>query len=271
MERHGILVVVVVYNQEINKCDTFRSLLFELSDVFVYDNSLVSGLNREIAEERGWTYFHNPENPGLSVAYNTAAQYAKEHHFCWLLICDQDTVFPHGYYNHCVSYSSSKLEVPLFAPIVMGRESVISPARSVCHMICKSKETPTGVCYLSKYAVINSGMLINVCAFLQVGGYNENVALDYSDYQFVDRLRQKYKMFYIMPDVCVQNFSNDCHNDEQKLARFKLFCSSLKNCESVRWHYKVDYFLIVVKRTVSLVFHTKSLRPIRIFYKDYLK
>lgn len=267
-DRRNILIVVVLYNQDLFCCETYISLLRGSDcDVFVYDNSPVCLTELERIPVN-WKYLHDPKNPGLGKAYNDAARYAASINKKWILIADQDTSFPEDIIDGYLDVVKENEDFSLFSPVVISKDKVISPVS-----IFRRQPSCTeayGRKPLSEYFPINSGSLIRLETFFNVGGYNEDVFLDYSDYEFSRRLLCKEPVFFVIKAVCRQNFSNDEENIENKLSRFRLFCRSIRKCSQKGLKDKLYIDFIVLKRTLSLSIRAKTFSPFEIFLKDYL-
>jgi GT2 family glycosyltransferase len=196
-----ILVVIVLYNQSIEESNSYNSLIRNYDEfydkLFIYDNSMIAQNSIHDFDGIKQCYFHDPSNPGLSKVYNKAARYAVDHNYEWLLLLDQDTTFPP---NILVEYRKAIKEnhsVKLFTikTKLSNSNKYMSPT------IIKNKKTnyadsvPNGLTNLSRYSMINSGLMINTMAFLEVGGYNEELWLDFSDHEFIERFKKQYKWF----------------------------------------------------------------------------
>lgn len=265
-----ILAVVVLYESDLFQCSTYKSLLEYCGlTVFVYDNSRISRISQELPDH--YIYVHNPNNAGVSAAYNRASQYALVNGFEWILILDQDTIFPHDIISEYRKAICSNPEIQLFAPLIkIDDEYYLSPSIKKHRVSHLTKQAVLGKLELSKFAVINSGMLIQIKAFFACGGYNEKVWLDFSDHQFTERFQKHSLYFYVINAVCFQNFSNQSHNVEGLVARYGMFCSSLKYCEKSSVTDHLEYLWIVWKRACSLILRTRKVIFIKIFFKDYL-
>ncbi len=74
-------------------------------------------------------------------------------------------------------------------------------------------------------------MLVKLEAFHEVGGYNEKVKLDFSDFQFIERFRKVYKTFYVIDIICEQDFSDDEISLPTQAKRFRYYCEGARNIE----------------------------------------
>lgn len=267
-ESSQILPVVVLYNQSFLESITFQTLLSKMTDnIFVYDNS-------QKAQEINLTnvyYYHNPNNSGLSSAYNSAASFARENGYKWLLLLDQDTDFSEVKIEDYQNAINANPDIKMFAPKVKSGALYMSPT-NVRHKYARLRSSvPTGLIDLRKYGVINSGMCLNVESMLACGGYKEEVFLDYSDFQFLDRFKRLYPTGFIMDCEARQDLSVFSDNKESSLKRFELFCRSIKACERHSTSDNYWFLFVVMKRCVSISLRLKSLKPYRILYTYYLK
>ncbi len=263
-----ILTVTVIYNQRIEDTNVYRTLLSGCNHVFIYDNSPSAKSADNL--QSGWIYVADTSNPGLSTAYNKAAKYARDHGYEWLLICDQDTIFPKNAIQTYIKNIKEHPDENMFIPRMMVSDNrYMSPVKSRNYIAGISADRAEGRIELKKYAVINSGMMVNTEAFLKCGGYNEDVFLDFSDFQFVERFADLYPSAFVMDMTCKQNFSNLTDSTESKLQRFRLFCKSLSGYESCYKFGKQKISLIVTKRALSLCLKSKSFKPLSILLKTY--
>lgn len=271
-----ILAVIVLYGQSLYDTNTYKSLLrdnIEIEALFIYDNSPFPQNSVEDFDMKRLLYFHDASNPGLSKAYNLSAKYAKENNIDWILLLDQDTTFPKNamrYYLDAMNkYSSS---ISLFAPKHQLQSGLfLSPVRQIHRFSTLAKHTPPeGLASFDFYVPINSGLMISVREFFNVGGYNEKVKLDFSDFQFIERFKKKNKTFCILNFVCKQNYSDEETDFYKVVKRFEIFCDCAKNCEKDDLIDKIDYFLVTLKRTCSLSFRYKSFTFFKCYIKKYI-
>ena len=270
MSDHSVLIVVVLYNKSLFECNTYHTLIKDCGcDVYIHDNSPIPQHHSSDFPKK-WHYVPDTSNPGLSVAYNHAAQYAKEKGCAWILLTDQDTLFGHDILKEYLDVMREEQNIKLIVPPMSVRNGVyLSPVKGGPLKAQLRDSVPYGIQSLYNYSPINSGMMVNVAAFFEIGGYNECVKLDFSDFQFVSRLRQKYPDFYVLKTTCVQEFSNCVQNAEQKVKRFVLFCESLREYQGATIWENMEVFLVVLKRCLSLSMSLKSMKPCKIFIKKY--
>lgn len=271
-----ILGIIVLYN-----CNLFESVSYkkcaepglanENFSLFVYDNSAVAQHTQSEFFNYRIVYVSDTSNSGVSKAYNTGARYAKEHGFDWILLLDQDTNFQDNTYVEQVFSRIEDTKYVLFVPLVVKREADVFSPLPMWHHMPKGKHYEPERSYgMKNVSIINSGMLVDVDAFFNAGGYNEKVPLDLADYQFIYRLQKKYAKFYLMDYKLTQSFSNDVDSVEQLKKRFNSYCVGSVNFDADIMS-KMDILFMMVKRCLSLCYRTKSLLFTKIMLLNLFK
>lgn len=241
-----LLCIVVLYNRELLSTEAYRTLLIHASGkpdikIFAYDNSSSKSPLTEKYEEMGVVYKWNPDNGGVSKAYNSGARFAQENGFDRLLLLDQDTRWGEENYLEVLDKSiSDNPEYDIFVPEVIYDRGVFSPLE------CKGfrprhKSLKPGMNTLRNVAIVNTGLSVTTDLFMRSGGYNENVTLDFADFQFVGRLRKQTDKFFLIDYRCHQDFSDSSTDKNSLRSRFKIYCQCLRNyeCESDREKYRL--------------------------------
>lgn len=260
-----ILLVIVLYNEKLEEATTYKTLCLDKREerVFVWDNSPISFYDKKELPQNV-IYNHCPENLGLSFAYNRAVEYAITNSIPWVLLLDQDTHFSD---KAMKVYRKSILDNPtaniIIPQVCINNKTYISPVKGNILMARPKTDVSSGFIDLSKYYFINSGLLIQTVTFMSVKGYNEAVKLDFSDIEFIRRLRKSKQNIeiFVMPYICVQNFSNLVHSKKEKIKRFELFCQSVNHCEKTGLCDKLLFLLIVLKRAIKLSIICRTLQP----------
>jgi hypothetical protein len=123
---------------------------------------------------------------------------------------------------------------------------------------------------LNKLAPVNSGMLVDLKAFYEVGGYNEKVKLDFSDFQFIERFRKVHKTFYVMDLICEQDFSDDEISCPAQAKRFRYYCEGARNIEKEgAWDW-IQYNSFVFLRAVRLTIRYGNASFLRTYFNTFL-
>ena len=263
-----ILYVTVLYKQRLEETSAFKTLLHDRAHVYIHDNSPEPTIPDSLPA--GWKYVSAPSNPGLSAAYNAAARFAKEKGLKWLMITDQDTIYPEGAASVYEKVIEPESAISLYMPkIRISDGSYISPVPKRFYFSHPEKKCMDGIINLRDAAVINSGLLVKLDDFERAGGYNAKVFLDFSDFQFIDRLAKIGCKGALLDLELTQAFSARDDSGERQLERYKLFCRSLKGYEKDTLAIRAALWAVVAKRGLSLAIKRKSMIPFKIMWGNY--
>lgn len=265
-----ILYVIVLYKCRLDETLTYRTLICEDSDkyLFVYDNSPYL----QDFERANMFYYHDTNNSGIGVAYNMAAEFARENGFKWLLFLDQDTTFPSNaeivYKNAIHDHPDINMFVPRLK-ILDGR--YISPTKYFLKTSYPQKKVKTGYVSFKDAAPINSGIMVSIDSFFMAGGYDPQIILDFSDICFIERYSRMFEGFFVVDIECVQNFSVEEREVNKLLPRYLIFLECAKRCKRNGFEDNFAYFFVTLKRTMKLTLQTRRMCFLKFYYQKYLK
>lgn len=262
-----ILFGIVTYKEIFWECKTFQTLLHsfrknkkedEKIHVFVFDNTDVDTWNLILPsfDDIKLYYIHNKTNPGISFAYNSIAEYAKNEGINYITFLDQDTELPLNFYE---VYSNSCLtNQPLYAPKIYAGGKLVSPSRyvnfrSVLFDEITEKELP-----LQKISCINTGMMIKTETFFMNKGYNPSLRLDFCDHEFIERLSHFNINMSILQVKINQNFSFLENTKQQDISRYRLFVRDLKVYAKSSGKETKMFFYVDLPRLLKLTFRHKT-------------
>jgi rhamnosyltransferase len=181
---HRVAACIVSYNPGPELQGVLCSVLPQVSTVFVIDNASnkESTLALEgLCAQLGATLVANEENIGVAGAYNQAAKVAVSQGYEWMLLLDQDSVAPIELAVQLTRgvdrWSGARL------PAVVCPTSVDSEALAHQLAVCEA-DVAVGTC-------INAGSMVRLAAWAAVGGYDEGLFVDYVDFDFCFRCRQR--------------------------------------------------------------------------------
>jgi glycosyltransferase involved in cell wall biosynthesis len=232
------LAVLVLYRRALAESPTVVSLNCCLTacppiDLFVYDNSPEPQAVELAGTRMRVEYHHNPSNPGVSTAYNEGARIARRAGKKWLLLLDQDTIFPENAMTAYAGIATVHPEVKLFAPLLFSDGLLLSPCGFRLGAGYHLKEVPSGRMQLDGRGILNSGMLVDLDAFEAVGGFDERIPLDFADHDFCRRFAIRFGESLIIDLACKHGFSNREESTiESALVRYALFCRGAR--QSIR-------------------------------------
>lgn len=268
-----VIGILVLYKCLLEDSLTFISLQKSLHyanmnmDLIVYDNSPVSlNLKSEyIYGKLKINYIWDPSNGGVSKAYNKAFEYAKERNKNWILILDQDTLLPENailIYSETINHNNIKHEI--IAPVLYSDYGFMSPSKYFLFKASVSDKYTLGVNSFNNKTLLNSGLLISVKLFELTGGYNVNIPLDFSDTEFISRVKKIRKTFFLINVMCIHAISTYDNDKMKVLSRFKFYCKGMREYAQTSNGFLLIYGWAIL-RTLKLTFYYKDITFIRIF------
>ncbi len=266
----SVLYILVIYGREAADVETMRTLFAgheeRLRHLFIYDNSLLPHTPPQGVAR----YVHDPSNGGLGRAYNTACSYAEAEGYEWLLLLDQDTTFPADAIDKYERAIATHPETNMIAPRHMvNGDKYLSPTRYRMKTSHLQDSTLTGTVAFKDACPINSGLLVSVKSFIQAGGYDEPVWLDFSDIRFIEKYRKHYNTFYVMPDlICRQNYSGLDTDPEKVYRRFCIYLQCAAAFPRDSWTDTLALTITTLRPTLSHTIRQRTLCYLKAYFKS---
>jgi GT2 family glycosyltransferase len=274
-----MLPVVVLYQQSLEQSLTLQSLhqnLLELDlrmPILVYDNSKEPHSAEDNFNWKSFQvfYIHDPQNSGLSKAYNMAADKAMNLQKEWLFLLDQDTEFSAGSLQKYETSVRENAQINLFCPLLtLADGTIFSPARVKYKRGYPPKGIKSGLHNLCQYSPVNSGMLVRLTLFQGVGGYNEKIKVDFCDFQFIEKVRCLSPQFYLTSARGLQNFSSKELSVTKQQQRFKIYLQDAVNCEKRSLADHLGYFYTVTRHALGLTFKLRDFSFLKLYVFQFL-
>jgi GT2 family glycosyltransferase len=195
----SILAVVVLYNRELSRSQSFTSLsgilnanpgLAKHFSLVVYDNSPQA--QSPVSADFPAHYVHDPSNGGLASAYNYALARAESEQREWLLLLDQDTSPTQEFLFELLQTATAlqaTAEVAAIVPKLMVNGGIHSPDSEFIQLIRRQFQSPkppiahdlVGI-QQQPLCAYNSGSTLRVSALRAIGGFPPEFWLDYLDH-----------------------------------------------------------------------------------------
>lgn len=271
-----IAIIIVVYNTSILECNTFKSLNnIELEsnkklNIIIYDNSPEKQTVKDTGHISIISYFHDRNNSGISIAYNLSAKTADNMNFKYLLFFDQDTTLPKYAMNSYLNAINLYIHIPLYAPILQSHGKIISPAKYKFKRGSLPGKLTIGINSLKYLSPLNSGICVSINIFKDVGGYNELIPLDYSDFEFISRIKTKISSFIIVDITLGHKLSSfEIQTFEIALFRFKTLCTGLFRSNKGPLNLFFSY-IVALRRCINLIYIYRDCKFLTVFLNETL-
>lgn len=265
MTNNLLLPIVIIYQEDYHDSNIYKSLLYKYDHlhIILYDNS-PTPVNQKYSSQY-IHYFHNPDNGGVTVGYNKGADFgASNLNVEYIVLLDQDTQFEENYLEK-LSIEISRKAYDLYAPVIKTRDNNPCSPVKVTPLSIKGIDIKPGIIPLSEYKPINSGACIRLASFMKVGGYNENIKLDFADFDFFERLNATVSNYMIVDSVAYQSFSNEEKNPTKLFGRFKQYIH-----DAIHFDSSHSIWFIVLKHTLALTLRTKNLHFFVYYISNYI-
>lgn len=180
---------VILYHPDKNVLTNINSYLDQVDRLYVIDNSEDSTefVKKEFITNNKVIYLHNGKNLGIATALNIALAKTYEDNYEFLLTMDQDSYFVSDFLEKMLLLFSEDDKVAL----VSARQQ---------HSIGKNQLTKSDK-IIDRLIAMTSGNIVRVKLVKSIGGYKEDLFIDYVDHELCLRLAASgYKI-----KVC-----NDC-------------------------------------------------------------
>lgn len=209
-----ILTIVVLYKRTPENSETVQSLTSEfrrnpgMADqigLLIWDNSPDPVVDPQMQIPA--IYRGDGENVGVAGAYDGGMRMAIASGCEWLLLLDQDTSIPAGFVSRLSEISREmqrRNDIAAIVPILMNGDEVSSPyvqgwfRRKAIHPPFRG--TPAGLLLAH-----NSGAMVRITALREIGGFDLDFWLDYSDIVLFDRLQRSGRKIFVAGDVQAQH------------------------------------------------------------------
>jgi rhamnosyltransferase len=198
-----IAAVVVLYNPNLDVLDNINSYMNQVDKLFVIDNSeyINNSLKEKIQLNIKSEYICNNFNIGIAAALNLASKKAASEGFEYLLTVDQDSIAEPLMVEKLLNCFSLKSNIAVVSPF---------------HLNTKGKNNiyPDKDCS-EVLTAMTSGNLVKINVLNTVGGYKEDLFIDYVDHELCLRLNKMgYKVYicykatlrHSLGDITEKNF-----------------------------------------------------------------
>lgn len=201
-------VIIVTYNPDFSKLNAcVFSLLPQVEKIIIVKNSTETLTFENLSQEK-ISQIQLDKNYGIAYAQNRGIEKAIELGTDWILLSDQDTVFPQNYVEmfskKTEKYGKEKIYAPSFFNEVKNQKEPVSVSMS-------KSVVPSGTEPINVRHAISSGMIFNKTVFEKTGGMSEELFIDYVDFEFCWRAKSFGIETLIFPDIVIYHNLGDSY------------------------------------------------------------
>jgi len=196
-QKTKIYLVIVTYKTEEDSLEKLlNSIKFQVDKVLIVDNTpnFTNGLEKFRDEKTEAIYLN--ENTGIAYAQNFGIKKAIEEGADFIMLSDDDTLYPENYVNEMLKVFQKKKEekiaavAPSFKNVLTGKKnSFVLKSTIGFRKICPSSG------YYEIFQAIASGLILNAKYLKEIGLMNEKLFMDYVDLEWCWRaIKKGYKI-----------------------------------------------------------------------------
>lgn len=223
ISRSDILICLVLYEKSIYNSPSWQSLVAQPQSlhIFICDNSRIP--QSLPSSDHKLHYVHRGDNPGVSAAYNLGAEWAKKQELKWIVLLDDDTYLPPDF----IETLCCQREADWLAPQVYDEVGLLSPFKVVNGGGQRLSSIRTGTVVSQSTIPINSGSCLKLRSFFRIGGFDEKLPLDFSDFDYFLRANNHQQMGRIYPLCLKHSLSNNSFASlDNAVTRFNIYVKS---------------------------------------------
>ncbi len=192
----GVCAVVVAYTPDEGFVGRLSAVLRQVDEIVVVDNASrrpVAALSDELAAGSRFTVIENPQNRGVAAALNQGCAFARKRGYRWALTLDQDSTPEEGMVRALLG-AADEVETAVVSPAVYDEAfPEREPTWVVRHPAIPFlfRRIPcTGPVLADVTLTITSGSLTNLRLWEALGGFREELFIDYVDTDYCLRARR---------------------------------------------------------------------------------
>ncbi len=253
-----IVAGIVLYNPDKDLLiQNINAVISQIDYLVLVDNAstITMGWLDVYMAGKNINVIRNDSNMGIAYALNQIMQYGVNQKAEWVLTLDQDSVCPSDLIELYMPYTRLK-DAAILSPVIKDRNNESD--------FIESKEGITAI-----KRCITSASFNNVAVWKAIGGFNDDLFIDYVDFEYCCRAREfGYKIFRVNNAILLHRLGNmETHDIPNKTIHVTNHSASRKYyysrnaCCCHRWHKK-EYPLS------KLTYHLLALTVKTIFFED---
>lgn len=231
---------IVTYNPKMQRLEeNINAIIGQVEEIIVVDNASanIKEIEQSWADNPKITLIKNNENRGIATALNQIMEYSLKQGYVWTLTLDEDSVVPEDMIEKYMDYidrGNTAMIVPIICDRVMSEIDIKEEINSAYTLVENA---------------ITSGTLMNNLIWKKVGGFTEELFIDYVDFDYCMKVRlAKYDIVRVNSVKLLHELGN--------ATEIKLFTFLEKLCkDGSEW-----------KRRFSELRYTTNHSPKRVYY-----
>ncbi len=215
-----VLAGIISYNPSLVRLrKNVEAIVSQVNEIIVIDNASdnQNQVEKQIKElcDTGMIVhlIKNSTNQGLGNALNHLFKYAKEQHFGWVIMLDQDSIIPADYIDKASRYFKNG-DIGIICTSYYEKNSG--------KIISKEKNGNERLPYIYVHRCITSASVVRVEAYRKTKGFDEEMFVDYVDFDFSMKMRKAGYKILKMNDTMIEHELGVSKKQQLAFWRFRL-------------------------------------------------
>ncbi|MBV5277924.1 MAG: glycosyltransferase family 2 protein [Campylobacteraceae bacterium] len=251
-------LIIVTFQPNIKELSTLlNSIQKQVNKIYIVDNTkgLKNHLDKLMNENINIIYLY--ENMGIAYAQNIGIKEALKHQADYIMLSDQDTIYPENYIENMLIAFSEEGNISAVAPLFrdINQKNPNEGFRQKTYFSSKQIYPTKG--FHEVYQVIASGKIIFSNSLLKIGFMNEALFIDYVDLEWCWRSKSSgYKILGNANVVITHKLGDDV---------VSLGAKNVTLRSPIRHYYMVRNSLYLSLTSTSLNY----LRRLHLFFRSF--
>lgn len=251
--KRRVIAGIVTFNPDLERLIlNIKAILDQVEKIIIVDNASENFDNIRIYLEKNYDLenevkiIRNSENVGIGRALNQIFEEAEKLSFDWVVTLDQDSVVPKFMVDNYFEYDNLNN---------LGQISTNIFEKNTQKLIYKDTEK-----YSEVSRCITSGSMTSMIAWKSAGGYDDDLFIDYVDYDFSMKVKNAGYKIIRLNKIYIEH---ELGNSEKR--RFFFISIRVPNYSPFRKYYIARNIIIYIKRYFSFkIFIIESLRLLKL-------
>ena len=210
VEKLSTKLVLVTYNpDEKLLSEVILSIKEQVDKIYIVDNTPNKAPCLEYFKDNSVEIIYLEDNMGIAYAQNIGIHRALKDESDYIMLCDQDTIYPNNYIQDMLNIFSTGEKIAAAAPLYRDIRTLQENDGFWRESFFLFKQFTPKSGYYDIFHAIASGKILNAKYLKDIGFMNENLFIDWVDLEWCWRARKKGYKIVGNADVVVNHRLGD--------------------------------------------------------------
>ena len=255
-------VIIVTYQPDIIQLEmTIRSIIFQTDCCFIINNGIESFCFSK--EYKNLSIINLGKNYGIAYAQNRGLELAKQYNADFIILSDQDTIYPENYVQRNVAAYEELKGHKLAALVPVFYDLIKQKKEAICVKKFSAKKNSSKK-YIKTAQAIASGSFIVASSLTAIGGMDERLFIDWVDIEWCWRATAMGYEIFTITDLVINHRLGDAvkkifgrqfttRSDIRYYYTLRNACYLARYSKFLKWFEKLFMYNKVIKLIISII------------------